>query len=88
MNMALAEQTFTILETKIKESLSEQIELQSIDIDDVMLTIDCVFGGVGWITYNRVDWLLTYVDSTFFENGEIVDMKRCVISQTAIPMEE
>lgn len=30
------EQTYTILETKLKESLDEQIDLQSIDIDDIM----------------------------------------------------
>ena len=30
------EQTYTVLETKLKESLDEQIDLQSIDIDDIM----------------------------------------------------
>lgn len=31
-----SEQTYTILETKLKESLDEQIDIQSVDIDDIM----------------------------------------------------
>jgi len=31
-----SEQTYTILETKIQESLDEQIDLQSVDINDIM----------------------------------------------------
>ena len=34
--MTASEQTFTILKTRIKESLSEQINLQSMDIDEVL----------------------------------------------------
>ena len=30
------EQTYTVLETKMKESLDEQIDLQSVDLDDIM----------------------------------------------------
>lgn len=31
-----SEQTYTILETKLKESLDEQTDLQSVDINDIM----------------------------------------------------
>ena len=31
-----SEQTYTILETKLRESLDEQTDLQSVDIDDIM----------------------------------------------------
>ena len=34
--MTASEQTFTILKTRIKKSLSEQINLQSMDIDEVL----------------------------------------------------
>lgn len=34
--MTELEQTYTILETKLKEALNEQTDLQTIDINDVM----------------------------------------------------
>ncbi|MGY5148628.1 MAG: hypothetical protein ACW9W3_01025 [Candidatus Nitrosopumilus sp. bin_68KS] len=34
--MTESEQTYTILKTKLQESLDEQIDLQTIDINDVL----------------------------------------------------
>lgn len=34
--MSTVEQTYTILETKLKESVDEQVDLQSLNINDVM----------------------------------------------------
>lgn len=57
----------------------------TVDVDDIMVLISYVFGGVLPAVYDSVDLYIECVDSVWIEDGELVDVKRYMTEgQTAM----